>query len=181
MCGRFSLVGDPFELGFKDNFNITPATSIPVKTINCDGQLMKWSYSPSWKPDMNLINCRSETIAEKPSFKGAKRCIIPFSGWYEWQKQKDAKVPYYHYSNAKYFAGIFNESGCCILTRVSANTLSHIHHRQPVLLQENEIGEYFMGQDIYDSSANYDVQFYEVSKQLNSPKNNFPSLTEEIC
>ena len=181
MCGRFSLVGDPFELGFKDNFNITPATSIPVKTINCDGQLMKWSYSPSWKPDMNLINCRSETIAEKPSFKGSKRCIIPFSGWYEWQKQKDAKVPYYHYSSAKYFAGIFNESGCCILTRVSANTLSHIHHRQPVLLQENEIGEYFMGQDIYDSSANYDVQFYEVSKQVNSPKNNFPSLTEEIC
>ena len=111
MCGRFSLVGDPFELGFKDNFNITPATSIPVKTINCDGQLMKWSYSPSWKPDMNLINCRSETITEKPSFKGAKRCIIPFSGWYEWQKQKDAKVPYYHYSNAKYFAGIFNDSG----------------------------------------------------------------------
>ena len=82
MCGRFSLVGDPFELGFKDNFNITPATSIPVKTINC----------------------RSETIAEKPSFKGAKRCIIPFSGWYEWQKQGDVKVPYYHYSNAKYFA-----------------------------------------------------------------------------
>ena len=69
----------------------------------------------------------------------------------------------------------------CILTRESANTLSHIHHRQPVLLQENEIGEYFMGQDIYDSSANYDVQFYEVSKQVNSPKNNFPSLTEEIC
>ena len=30
MCGRFSLAGDPFELGFKDNFNITPSTSIPV-------------------------------------------------------------------------------------------------------------------------------------------------------
>ena len=129
MCGRFSLAGDPFELGFKDNFNISPSTSIPVKTIDCDGQLMKWSYSPSWKPDMNLINCRSETIAEKPSFKGAKRCIIPFSGWYEWQKREDAKVPYYHYSDAKYFAGIFNDSGCCILTRESADTLSHIHHR----------------------------------------------------
>ena len=55
MCGRFSLAGDPFELGFKDNFNITPSTAIPVKSIDCDGQLMNWSYSPSWKPDMNLI------------------------------------------------------------------------------------------------------------------------------
>ena len=43
MCGRFSLAGDPFELGFKDNFNITPSTSIPVKTIDCDGQMMKLS------------------------------------------------------------------------------------------------------------------------------------------
>ena len=90
-------------------------------------------------------------------------------------------VPYYHYSNAKYFAGIFNDSGCCILTRESADTLSHIHHRQPVLLNDDEIGEYFMGQNIYDSKANYDVNFYEVSKQVNNPKNNFPSLTEEIC
>ena len=181
MCGRFSLVGDPFELGFKDNFNITPATLIPVKTINCDGQLMKWSYSPSWKPDMNLINCRSETIGEKPSFKDAQRCIIPFSGWYEWQKKVETKIPFFHYSKSKYFAGIFNESGCCILTRASANELSHIHHRQPVLLNENEIGEYFMGQNIYDSSANYNINFYRVSKDVNNPKNNFSSLTKEIC
>ena len=67
------------------------------------------------------------------------------------------------------------------ITRESADTLSHIHHRQPVLLNDNEIGEYFMGQNIYDSTANYDVNFYEVSKQVNNPRNNFSSLTEEIC
>ena len=55
MCGRFVLTGDPFELGFADNYNVAPSTSIPVKTIDCDGQLMKWSFSPSWKDDMNLI------------------------------------------------------------------------------------------------------------------------------
>ena len=80
MCGRFSLVGDPFELGFKDNFNITPSTSIPVKTIDCDGQLMKWSYSPSWKPDMNLINCRSETIAKSPLLKVLRDVLFHFLG-----------------------------------------------------------------------------------------------------
>ena len=117
MCGRFSLAGDPFELGFKDNFNITPSTSIPVKTIDCDGQLMIWSYSPSWKPDMNLINCRSETMNEKPSFKNSKRCIIFNNGWYEWQRKDNKKIPYYHFSQTNYFAGLYNEIGCLILTR----------------------------------------------------------------
>ena len=53
VCGRFALIGDPFELGFKDNFNIAPSTDIPVKTLDCDGQFMKWSFSPLWKNDMN--------------------------------------------------------------------------------------------------------------------------------
>ena len=50
-----------------------------------------------------------------------------------------------------------------------------------LLLNENEIGEYFMGQNIYDSSANYNINFYRVSKDVNNPKNNFSSLTKEIC
>ena len=37
-----------------------------------------------------------------------------------------------------------------------------------------------MGQNIYDSKANYEVNFYEVSKDVNNPKNNFASLTQEI-
>ena len=180
MCGRFSLVGDPFELGFQDNFNITPTTSIPVKTMNCDGQLMKWSYGPAWKPDMNLINCRSESLHIKPSFKNAQRCIIPFSGWYEWKRDDNNKIPYYHYSNARYFAGIFNENGCCILTRESTDKLNFIHHRQPVLLNEFDIGEYFMGEDKFDSEINSDVRFHIVSKEVNSPMHNHAQLTKEI-
>ncbi len=180
MCGRFSLVGDPFELGFQDNFNITPATSIPVKTINCDGQLMKWSYSPSWRLDMNLINCRSETLHSKPSFRHSKRCIIPFSGWYEWKRNDDNKQPYYHYTSAKYFAGIYNENGCCILTRESTDKINFIHHRQPVLLNEFDIGEFFMGQDIFNADINSDVKFHMVSKEVNNPTNNNAQLTKEI-
>ena len=180
MCGRFAIVGDPFEIGYKDNFNVSPSSDIPVKTIDCDGQLMKWSYSPSWKKDMNLINCRSETMFEKPSFKGASRCIIPFSGWYEWQRKDDVKIPFYHYSSAKYFAGIYNENGCCILTREAGDKINHIHHRQPVLLNEFEIGEFFMGENLFDSPTNYDVNFYEVSRDVNNPRNNYAGLTKEI-
>ena len=180
MCGRFSLVGDPFELGFKDNFNITPGSSIPVKTMNCDGQLMKWSYAPVWKPDMNLINCRSETLRIKPSFKNAQRCIIPFSGWYEWKRDDNNKIPFYHYSNAKYFAGIFNEIGCCVLTRESTDKINFIHHRQPVLLNEFDIGEFFMGKDKFNADINSDVSYHMVSKDVNNPANNNAQLTKEL-
>ena len=180
MCGRFSLVGDPFELGFQDNFNITPATSIPVKTMSCDGQLMKWSYGPAWKPDMNLINCRSESLHIKPSFKNAQRCIIPFSGWYEWKQDDNNKIPYYHYSNAKYFAGIFNENGCCILTRESTDKLNFIHHRQPVLLNDFEISSYLDGENLNDSTANYNINYYRVSKDVNNPQNNNRNLIAKI-
>ena len=40
MCGRFVITGDPFGIGFKDNFNITPGTKIPIKTLDSDGELM---------------------------------------------------------------------------------------------------------------------------------------------
>ena len=68
MCGRYVISGDPFELGFHDNYNVSPGSIIPMKTIKCDGQLVKWSFSPTWKQNMNLINCRSESMYIKPSF-----------------------------------------------------------------------------------------------------------------
>jgi putative SOS response-associated peptidase YedK len=129
---------------------------------------------------MNLINCRSETLHIKPSFKNAQRCIIPFSGWYEWKRNDENKQPYYHYTNAKYFAGIFNENGCCILTREATDKINFIHHRQPVLLNEFDIGEFFMGQDIFDAEINSDVKFYMVSKEVNNPANNYAQITKEV-
>ena len=42
MCGRYVLSGDPFGLGTQDNFNVSPGQNMPVKTVDCDGQSMKW-------------------------------------------------------------------------------------------------------------------------------------------
>ena len=93
MCGRFVISSkNAYGLKYDSSYNITPSQLIPVKTKFCT-KLMKWSYSPSWKKDLNLINCRSETMHEKPSFKYAKRCVIYHNGWYEWQRKNKLKIP----------------------------------------------------------------------------------------
>ena len=180
MCGRFVISSkNAFNLEYEVSYNVCPSQLVPVKTKE-KSQLMKWSYSPLWKQDMNLINCRSETMNEKPSFKNAKRCIIFNNGWYEWQRKDNEKIPFYHYCLSNYFAGLYNEIGCLILTRTSTDRINHIHHRQPVLLNDFEIPPYLEGESLLDSRANYNINFYRVSKDVNSPQNNNANLIKKI-
>jgi len=152
---------------------------IPVQ-INDDAKLMKWSYAPSWSKDMNLINCRSKTMDKKPSFKNIKICIIFYDGWYECQRKDKEKIPFYHYSSSNKFAGLYNEIGCLILTRSSIDKINHIHHCQPVLLKNFEIFRYLEGENILNSSANNNINFHRVSKDVNNPRNNNSSLINLI-
>ena len=104
MCGRFTLTLEPADLqaAFPDflfsipvipRYNIAP--SQPILVIPNDGtrqaNFFKWGLIPSWLKDprsfSTLINARSETAAEKPSFRGAmrhRRCLVPTTGFYEW-------------------------------------------------------------------------------------------------
>ena len=176
MCGRFVISSNNvFGLEYKPSFNIVPSQLVPVKTIN-DAKLMKWTYAPLWKKDMNLINCRSETMNEKPSFRNAKRCVIFHNGWYEWLRKDKEKIPFYHYCQSNSFAGLYNDIGCLILTRAATDQINHIHHRQPVLLDNSEISSYLEGENLFNSKANYDINFYRVSKDVNSPRNNNSNL-----
>lgn len=180
MCGRFVISSnDPFGLRYDTSYNVAPSQLVPIK-MKDDAKLMKWSYAPSWKKDMNLINCRSETMNEKLSFKNAKRCIIFHNGWYEWQRKDKEKIPFYHYCKSNNFAGLYNDIGCLILTRNSTNKINHIHHRQPVLLDDIEILRYLEGEDILDSEANNHINFHCVSKDVNNPCNNKSSLVDVV-
>ena len=180
MCGRFVISSSgAFGLKYETSYNVVPSQLIPVKMKN-NAKLMKWSYAPLWKKDMNLINCRSETMNDKPSFKNAKRCIIFNNGWYEWQRKDNKKIPFYHYGTSNNFAGLYNEIGCLIHTRSSTDTINHIHHRQPLLLEDFEISRYLDGEDILNSGANNNINFHRVSKDVNSPSNNNSSLIVSV-
>ena len=79
-----------------------------------------------------------------------------------------------------YFAGIYNlNSGCAVVTCQSSNTISHVHHRQPLLLDESQITQWIEGKHEIERKKDDLVQVYEVSKNVNSPRNNSPELLEK--
>ena len=75
---------------------------------------------------------------------------------------------------------IHNEIGYLMLTRSSTDTINHIHHRQPVLLEEFEISRHLGGEDILNSDANININFHRVSKDVNSTSNNNSSLINTV-
>ena len=84
MCGRFvlsknELVQKKHKIKISPSYNVSPSTDVLV--LKPEPAFMRWSYSPKWKDDMNLINCRHETLLEKPSFRGSLRCVFISNGW----------------------------------------------------------------------------------------------------
>lgn len=170
MCGRFHLTPDEdfyprFGLKHKDddfplvhNTNVKPGQNIPtIITIKGSNKLnrMKWGFIPSWAKDekigYKMINSRSETVFEKPSFKSAiknSRCLIPATGFYEWDEKKNAHL--FQLEGDKYFAmaGIYslwkNPQGeilptCSIITTEANSVVKKVHERMPVIIdKENE-------------------------------------------
>ncbi|RZT23344.1 SOS response-associated peptidase [Fictibacillus sp. BK138] len=173
MCGRYFLyydkdfIIDAFnivnEFDYEDRFNIAPTQDVLAVIKGSTGNragYMKWGLIPKWAKDPKvgnkLINARSETIEEKPSFKESfyqKRCLIPASGFYEWVKEGDKKQPYQFTMEDKKpfaFAGIWSRWNqgpagedtekitCSILTKESNSFMSNYHHRMPVMLRPHE-------------------------------------------
>ncbi len=223
MCGRFVQKAKPkeikkeFKIGqlnptiFQPHYNIAPSRMIPA-VLEKDGmrivEPLKWGLIPSWSKDdsfaSKLINARSETLSEKPSFREAfkkRRCIIPASGFYEWDKKgKGAKQPYYFYLKDKEvfgFAGLWEEwtdkeSGeitqtCTIITTEANEILEPIHDRMPVILREENYSEWL---DEREKDTHHLEEFfvpfpgekmdsYPVSRDVNNPGNNSAELIKK--
>jgi putative SOS response-associated peptidase YedK len=133
----------------------------PVGELNRELHSARWGLVPRWaKSDTEgapLINGRIETILEKPSFKDSvirRRCVIPASGYYEWQVKPDGtKQPFYINAGEGMFAlaGLYEwwkkPDGSWLLstttlTKDSAPALAHIHDRNPVLLSPDTLDEW---------------------------------------
>ena len=172
MCGRFTLfeadkiLSKEFGVsGFpplSPRYNIAPSQPVAAVRAAPTGAgrelaLLRWGLIPSWSKDPaignRLINARAETAREKPSFRNAfrrHRCLIPASGFYEWQRQERGKQPYFvrmRDGRPFAFAGLWDrwESAdegsvetCTILTTAPNAVLAPIHDRMPVILPRAE-------------------------------------------
>jgi putative SOS response-associated peptidase YedK len=171
MCGRFTLDIPPELLaeifGLADTpavtprYNIAPTQQVPVIRRYGDGQnrldYLHWGLIPSWAQDKSigsrLINARSETVTEKPSFRQAiryRRCLVLASGFYEWKQEGDAKLPWHirlKDGAPMVFAGLWETwksaegeviESCTILTTASNRLVAPLHDRIPVLLSPDE-------------------------------------------
>lgn len=171
MCGRFSLVAPAIEVAKQFNlvevpllaprYNIAPSQPVAIIRENSAGfrelSHAQWGLIPSWAKDSSmaskLINARSETVSEKPAFRAAiksRRCIVPASGFYEWQSLNGKKQPIYiHPTDGKLFAiaGLWEHwkspdgeeiESCTLLTAAPNTLISPIHDRMPVLLEPED-------------------------------------------
>ena len=164
MCGRFFILATPRDAadlfllaGVADVtplFNIAPSQPVPVvRGADQARELahLRWGIIPPWAKDAKIapINARSETAADKPTFRHAirkRRCLIPTSGFFEWQATAaNKKQPFcIRLADDKLFAfaGLWERwhgadgdvDTCCILTTHANELMRPIHDRMPVIL-----------------------------------------------
>lgn len=219
MCGRFvieltpDLVATFFGLAsvpvLPPRYNVAPTQIVPVIRQGVDGErrlvMMRWGLIPAWAKEVGagLINARAETVNEKPSFRQAfrqRRCIIPASGFYEWQKVGKGNVPYYirMIDGAPMpFAGIWESwrapegqvlESCAILTTNANATVAPIHERMPVILSPDAFLPW-LDPNLHDAAhltallapcPPGHVEVYPVSSLVNSPANDSPACIEPV-
>ncbi len=185
MCGRFTLrdvntlkskYGDT---DFEPNYNVSPGNQILVLTDRL--QIILWSFTPYWadKP-FNLVNARVETLTTKPSFENSNRCLIPADGWYEWKKEGEEKIPYYHHADGEifFFAGIYGgyrgKLGCAIVTTESLDSAKEIHERMPVIVSRNHHKDWLNSHEVnpFDELMSKKIIHHPVSTYVNNPIHN---------
>ena len=170
MCGRYVVAYDPETLvsgfsvtrvvPFPKRWNVAPQSAVPVVRETKEGErvleLLRWGLVPSWAKDPaighKLNNARAEGLFDKPSFRQAarrRRCLLPASGFYEWQAVPGGKQPWYVSARDAPFiamAGLFeawrpSEDAewaltCCVITTAANSLMAPIHDRMPLILPQ---------------------------------------------
>ena len=207
MCGRYvvtnpvsktkRLVKTAIKVEDKENYNAHPYQDLPVIKKYTNGNALenlKWGLVPSWskkKEFKPLINARLETIDEKVSFKKLiqlTRCVAVADGFYEWKREEKNKIPYYFLRKDKkiiYIAGIYENDQFCLVTEEASKNILEIHRRQPVILNEKDINRYLNielnGSSFLKECKKPNLEFYEISKEVNKPTNNSVSLIQRAA
>ena len=203
---RYSEIGEsPFP-----RYNIAPTQE--VLAIRNDGlgnraEMMLWGLVPSWAKDpkigSRMINARSETLSERPSFRAAykrRRCLIVADSFYEWKRNGKTRTPIRIMLESEEtfaFAGLWETwkrpddswmLSCTIITTSANELVSEIHDRMPVIL-EPDTESVWLDPDLDDTAVLSELLVpypsdlmtaYEVSRIVNSAANDVPECIAPI-
>lgn len=216
MCGRYVITSAPealrrlFAYGEQPNFpprhNVAPTQPVPVVIVE-NGvrqfKLMRWGFLPSWVKDPRkfalVINARSETILEKPSFRNAvrrRRCLLPADGYYEWQASSTRKRPFYirrRDGQPVGFAGVAETwtgpngeevDTVAIVTAAAPAEMALLHDRVPVTIEPRDFDLWLDGDAVSAELAMAMMVapppgtfvWHEVSTAVNRVANDSPDL-----
>ena len=194
------LTSGPPTSNLQPRYNICPTTEIDtiVPALDKRGVVpMRWGLVPSWwsKPlkemRMATFNARAETVAEKPMFRDAfkkRRCLIPASGYYEWQDTPSGKQPYYFTRRDRQMmtiAGLWSNwkdkttgedlKSCTMVITEPNKFVADVHDRMPVILEARDFEQWERGDGNEASAlmrpAGEDMlQKWPVSKRVNSSR-----------
>ena len=222
MCGRFSqlqswgelhdlysLTDQDFIPNLQPRYNVTPSQDVAAIRLRETGERelarLRWGLIPFWAKDEKIgyktINARAETVTEKPAFRAAfrkRRCLIPASGFYEWQGSGSAspKQPFYITGRdgaPLTFAGLWERwegadqpvESCTIIVTAANAFLKPIHHRMPVILAPGDFSAW-LDPGTTDSAKLLRpcpddwLGVYPVSTRVNNPKNDDSACIEEV-
>lgn len=229
MCGRFALTTSPRDVedyfalseleDFPPRYNIAPAQPVllvmagprrdPGSNLpDRKAMLTRWGFVPGWAKNPKdvplLINARSETAAEKATFRSAmrhRRALIPASGFYEWRREgKTAKQAYWirpRNGGIVAFGALMEtwaEPGgseidtSAILTTAASSDIAAIHDRMPVVLRPEDFSRWmdcvnYEPRDVLDLMRPVEQGFFEaipVSDKVNRFANTGPDIQEQV-
>lgn len=169
---------------------------------------LRWGLIPTWAHDAKIgasgLNARAETVDTKPMFRTAfrkRRCVVPMSGYFEWQQtETGTKQPYFIHAadrSALLCAGIWEawkpkeESASdwlrtfAILTGRPGRVSGDIHDRQPVILPPGQLAAWLDGtpeeaRAALDDLPEADLAYYPVTRAVGSARNQGPELVQPL-
>jgi putative SOS response-associated peptidase YedK len=169
---------------------------------------LRWGLIPSWSkgPDnrYSMINARAETVNAKPAYRTAfkhRRCLIPTEGFYEWRKEGRAKTPFLiRRKDGESFgmAGLWERwrgkddetiESCTIIVTEANALVRDLHDRMPVILAPEGYGAWLDPENKDADGLRRMLRpadpapwmLREVSRKVNSPKNDGPDLIESVA
>ncbi len=194
---RLTMNAPPHNL--RPIYNVCPTDPVDVVVAKDDERQlvqMRWGLIPRWwsKPlkeaKMATFNARVETVDTKPFFRDAfrrTRCLIPLSGYFEWQGTPHGKQPWYFTardgSPILTAAGLWDEwknretgeklKSCTMIITEPNEFVAEVHDRMPVLLTEDKFAPWLSGEagkEALVPAPNDYLQRWTVSKRVNSSK-----------